>query len=107
MDTQQVQRLKLRTGESNEALLYELLETAESIIKARRYPCSPWPAELEPRYMDLQVRIALDLYNKQGAEGETAHSENGVSRTYGAENVSKDLLAEIIPKAGAIKRERS
>ena len=44
-------------------------------------------------------RIAVDLFNKLGAEGETAHSENGVSRTYGAENVSTDLLAEIMPKA--------
>ncbi|WP_124098354.1 phage head-tail connector protein [Ruminococcus sp. Marseille-P6503] len=107
MDTRQLKRLKLRAGESDEELLCDLLEAAENIIKARRYPCSPWPETLESRYADLQVRIALDLYNKQGAEGETAHSENGVSRTYGAENVSKDLLSEIIPKAGVIKHERS
>lgn len=77
----------------------DLLETASEIIMQRRYPFSAWPDELENRYWGLQIRIAVDLYNKIGAEGETAHSENGVSRTYGAENVSTDLLAEIIPIA--------
>lgn len=77
----------------------DLLESATEIIMQRRYPFDEWPDELESRYYGLQIRIAVDLFNKLGAEGETAHSENGVSRTYGAENVSTDLLAEIIPKA--------
>lgn len=77
----------------------DLLESATEIIMQRRYPFEEWPNELESRYYGLQIRIAVDLFNKLGAEGETAHSENGVSRTYGAENVSTDLLAEIIPKA--------
>lgn len=77
----------------------DLLESATEIIMQRRYPFDEWPNELESRYYGLQIRIAVDLFNKLGAEGETAHSENGVSRTYGAENVSTDLLAEIIPKA--------
>lgn len=77
----------------------DLLESATEIIMQRRYPFEEWPDELESRYYGLQIRIAVDLFNKLGAEGETAHSENGVSRTYGAENVSTDLLAEIIPKA--------
>ena len=81
----------------------DLLDTASDIIMQRRYPFEEWPDELEKRYWGLQIRIAVDLYNKIGAEGETAHSENGVSRTYGAENVSTDLLAEIIPKAGLPK----
>ena len=45
------------------------------------------------------MRIAIDLYNKRGAEGEKAHSENGVSRTYESSWVSQQLLDEIIPKA--------
>lgn len=78
----------------------DLLDAATEIIMQRRYPFEDWPDELENRYFGLQIRIAVDLFNKIGAEGETSHSENGVSRTYGAENVSTDLLAEIIPKAG-------
>lgn len=80
----------------------DLLDSATAIIMQRRYPFEEWPDELERRYWDLQIRICVDLFNKTGAEGELAHSENGVSRTYGAENVSTDLLAEIIPKAKVI-----
>ena len=78
----------------------DLLDAASDIIMQRRYPFSDFPNELEARFWGLQIRIAVDLYNKQGAEGEVAHTENGVSRTYGAENVSTDLLNEITPKAG-------
>lgn len=80
----------------------DLLDAAFAIIMQRRFPFNDWPDELERRYWDLQIRIAVDMFNKTGAEGELAHSENGVSRTYGAENVSTDLLAEIIPKARLI-----
>lgn len=102
MDISQLERLKRRVDENNNALLVELLESAKHIINQKRYPFSDYPGTLEERYKDLQIRIAVDLYNKLGAEGETAHSENGVSRSYGAENVSTDLLKEIVPKVGVI-----
>ena len=100
MDIQQLERLQRRVCEDNTVLLNELLNTSKNIIMAKRFPLSDYPDELENRYKDLQVRIAVDLYNKLGAEGELAHSENGVSRSYGAENVSTDLLKEIVPKVG-------
>lgn len=100
MDIQQLERLQKRVCDNNTVLLNELLESAKNIILAKRYPCSDYPKNLENRYKDLQVRIAVDLYNKLGAEGELSHSENGVSRSYGAENVSTDLLKEIVPKVG-------
>lgn len=78
----------------------DLLDAAFDIIMQRRFPFEDWPDELENRYLGLQIRIAVDLFNKTGAEGELSHSENGVSRTYGAENVSTDLLNEITPRAG-------
>lgn len=102
MDFEQLEKLKKRINDDNCILLNELLESAKNIILAKRYPCSDYPKNLENRYKDLQVRIAVDLYNKLGAEGELAHSENGVSRSYGAENVSTDLLKEIVPKVGVI-----
>ena len=36
----------------------------------------------------------MELYSKQGAEGRTAHSENGISRTYEASDVSPSLLSK-------------
>ena len=76
-----------------------LLETAKAAINARRYPCEEPPDDLEKRYENLQLRIAIELYNKQGAEGESAHSENGISRTYSSAWISEELLSEVTPKA--------
>jgi hypothetical protein len=67
---------------------------------ARRFPYGTTLEEVEPRYVDLQLRIAVELYNKQGAEGESAHSENGISRTYESAGISKNLLYEITPMCG-------
>lgn len=90
-------RLKLRTGGKDEVLLLDCLESAKSAILSRRYPYGEWPEELESRYLDLQFRCAMDLYNKIGAEGETSHSENGVSRGYESSWISESLLQEVTP----------
>lgn len=97
-----LERLKLRTGEPDEAILTDCLESAKSAILARRYPYGEQPETLEARYSDLQFRIALDLYNKIGAEGQTGHSENGVSRTYESSWISQQLLAEVTPYVGVV-----
>ena len=94
----QSQKLRQRIPEISEADAASLLDTAAAAINARRYPFEDFPAELEPRYLDLQLRIAADLYAKEGAEGETAHSENGVSRTYSGAWISEELLSEVTPK---------
>ena len=95
-------RLKLRTGEPDEAILEDCLESASSAIMARRYPYQEWPDELESRYLDLQFRVALDLYNRIGAENEVAHSENGISRTYESSWISESLLQEVTPVAKVV-----
>ena len=94
-----------RSGDPNPDtfVLEECVENAKHIILMRRFPYGDYPEEIEPRYEDLQYRIALDLYNKIGAEGETAHSENGVSRTYESSWVSEQLLNEIVPKVSGLK----
>ena len=99
----QLERLKIRITEKVEdVVLEDILESAKAVILSRRYPFGEQPEEIEPKYKDLQIRIAVEMFNKQGAEGETAHSENGVSRTYASANVSEDLLKEITPKAGVV-----
>ena len=90
-------RLKLRAGEPEEAILEDCLESARSAIMARRYPYQEWPDELESRYLDLQFRCAMDLYNRIGAEGELSHSENGISRGYESSWISESLLQEVTP----------
>lgn len=94
-----LERLQLRTSEPDESILNDCLESAEAAILARRYPFGCADAVLEARYTDLQFRIALDLYNKIGGEGQLSHSENGVSRVYESSWISEQLLNEVIPKA--------
>ena len=95
----QLERLKIRITENvNDVELEDILESAKAVILSRRFPFGEQPTEIEERYKDLQSRIAVEMFNKRGAEGETAHSENGISRTYSSANVSEDLLKEITPK---------
>ena len=95
----QLERLKIRITENVSDLeLEDILESAKAVILSRRFPFGEQPTEIEDKYKDLQIRIAVEMFNKRGAEGETAHSENGVSRSYASASVSEDLLKEITPK---------
>lgn len=99
----QLERLKIRITEKvTDAELEDILESAKAVILSRRFPFGEQPTEIEDRYKDLQIRIAVEMFNKSGAEGEIAHSENGVSRSYSSASVSEELLREITPKAGVV-----
>lgn len=98
-----IERLKHRTGEEDIVLLMDCAETAKAAIMSRRYPYGDFPAELEPRYADLQYRAALDLYYKIGAEGQLHHTENGITRIYESSWISDDLLREVVPLVGVTK----
>lgn len=113
----QLERLKIEIpDEPDERVLEYELEKAKEVILRRRFPLGDWPTQIveneygqleevtvvEPRYKGLQILIAVDLYNKRGAEGEISHSENGISRSYESSWVSKDLLDEIVPMVGVV-----
>ena len=84
-------------------LLENLLWQAEGIVLNRRYPFgTPEGATVTSAYEHIQIQIALELYAKMGAEGQTSHSENGVSRSYEAADVSPSLLKRILPVAGSV-----
>ena len=76
--------------------------------KRRSFPYHDYPTDedgnpvIEARYLDLQYRMALDLYNKQGAEGQISHSENGVLRSYESSWISAQLLEEVTPFVGTV-----
>jgi hypothetical protein len=102
---QKIEKLKVLISPdtaSDELLLY-LLEQSEGIILNRRYPFgAPEGATLSPLHEQIQMRIAVELFSKMGAEGQTMHTENGVSRTYEAADVSPSLLRQIIPVCGSV-----
>ena len=87
---------------SDDLLLY-LLEQAEGIILNRRYPFgAPEGATVEKRFEHTQLQIAVELFSKMGAEGQTAHDENGIKRTWESGDVSPSLLKTIVPVCGSV-----
>lgn len=98
-----LERLKVRTGEADNALLADLLESAKAAILACRYPYGDGTEELEMQYEDLQIRIAEALYDKMGAEYQIGHTENGTSRSWKSEGIPEALLREVTPMCGGLK----
>lgn len=84
-------------------LLVSLLEQAEGIVLNRRYPFGvPEDASIPAVYEHIQLQIAVELFSKMGAEGQTVHDENGIKRTYEAADVSPSLLRRIVPLVGSV-----
>ena len=85
-------------------ILLTYLAIAGSKIIDRAYPFndSNVVEEVPRRYELLQCEIAVYLLNKRGAEGETSHSENGISRSYENADVPESMLSVITPFCGVI-----
>ena len=101
--TEKLQLLKAMVGESDsEEVLLAYLNIAGNKIINRAYPYGTDVTEVPVRYEFLQCEIAAYLLNKRGAEGQTAHSENGISRQYESADVPESLLGAITPMVGVI-----
>ena len=87
---------------SPDLLLY-LIEQSEGIVLNRRYPFGvPEGMTVPAQYEQIQIRVAAELFSKMGAEGQVSHSENGISRTWEAGDVSPSLLRKIVPVCGSV-----
>ena len=83
-------------------ILKSYLTLAGQKILSRAYPYDHTVTEVPQRYSVLQCEIAAYLLNKRGAEGETSHSENGISRTYESADVPDSMLSDVIPHCGLL-----
>ena len=83
------------TDWSDDVLLTYLAIAGRKIIN-RAYPYDDEVTDVPRRYGILQCEIAAYLLNKRGAEGETSHSENGVSRSYESSDVPESLMSQIV-----------
>ena len=104
-DSDKVVELRRSTEAMDEdSVLLSYLAQAREIILSRMNPYREENGFAEPevprRFEWKQVRIAAYLMNKRGAEGETAHSENGINRSYGAADVPEEMLRDILPHIG-------
>ena len=88
---------------ASDELLLLLLNNAEGVVLNKRYPFgTPQGATMPAQYEHIQLQIAVELYSKMGAEGQTGHNENGVNRTWEAGDVSPSLLKRITPVVGSV-----
>ena len=84
------ERLKLRLPGVQEELVQMLLEDAEGVLLAYTGRKS-----LPDVLQTAQIQLACCLYNRMGIEGETAHTEGGVSRTM--EALPDDIRRQAAP----------
>lgn len=78
------------------------VQLAKDAVLSRVFPFEPkakWE-DIPEKYHGKTCEIAVFLINKRGAEGETSHSESGVSRSYESAGIPKSFFADIIPFAG-------
>ena len=104
-EVEKLSLLRVMVGQPNEGewsddVLTSYLNIAGRKIINRAYPYDDTVTEVPRRYSYLQCDIANYLLNKRGAEGQTAHSENGVSRSYESANVPESMLGEVTPHVG-------
>ena len=102
---QKIEKLKvlISPDTATNELLLSLLEQSEGIILNRRYPFgAPEGVTLSALHEQVQLRMAVELFSKMGAEGQTMSIENGVHRTWEAGDVSPSLLKLIVPCVGSV-----
>lgn len=100
-DEEKLTMLKSMTEETDNDVLSTYLTLAKGVVLSRAYPYTEEDT-VPSKYDTVHVEIAAYMLNKRGAEGETAHSENGVSRSYEDGDIPPTLLRRILPMAGVI-----
>lgn len=99
-----LKRLKLLLtieDDSQDALLLTYLDIAAQKLLDRVYPYDEEKV-LPNRYNLKQIEIAQYLFNKRGADGQTSHGENGISRSYASADVPEDLLKGVVSMVGVL-----
>lgn len=78
-------------------LRYEIKRAIKQINRCRRFePTDDKP--YDTKYEDLIIPLSLSAFTKIGADGETVHSENGITRHYtSGGDYPIELLKEIVP----------
>lgn len=91
---EQLLKLKNQLGNpsDDDSILQFCLDNASDIICDIRNS-----NKVESKYLNTQISMAIEVYNKRGAEGQTSHSENGIGRSYEKGDISPSIIARITP----------
>ena len=84
----------LGSPQVSDAVLQFYLDNARDIICDIRNS-----TEVESKYSTIQVKMAVEMFSKRGAEGQISHTENGISRMYEKADISPSLIMQITPMA--------
>lgn len=103
-DVEKLTALRAMVGgsDTDEVLSTYLLLAGRKVI-ARAFPYNDEVVEVPAKYETIQLEIAAYMLNKRGAEGQTQHSENGITRQYENADVPSSMLKAITPYCGVIK----
>lgn len=103
-DVEKLTALRAMVGgsDTDEVLSTYLLLAGRKVI-ARAFPYNDDVTEVPVKYETIQLEIAAYMLNKRGAEGQTQHSENGITRQYENADVPSSMLKAITPYCGVIK----
>lgn len=108
---EQIDLLKLRipnkydNEEKYTNTLEALLEDTKNIALSNLYPFEDWSEmKLPKKYYNWQIRASVELFHFLGYEGIKSYSENGLSFSRMEDGISADLLDELMPNAGTIKK---
>ena len=97
----------LEPATEDDSVLLTYLDMAKSVILNRMYPYMTEEeydeTEIPRRFDRKQIRIALYLLNKRGAEGETQNTEDWIKRRYRNSEVTEDLLTDVYPWVGMLR----
>ena len=83
------------------AILYDFV--VEKFNDRRCYSDDFSEAKIEKDHIKHKATITMamiDIESKVGAEGETSHSENGISRSYESAYISSNIFSGIFPYVG-------
>lgn len=99
----EIERLKARIPEATEAELNDVLESAKDVILSRAFVSVENTSDEDKTtalavHKEKVLNAAVVIYNMRGVEGQTSHSENGVSRSYADAAGLKPILEQIVPR---------
>lgn len=85
-------KVQLSNPDVDDEILQFCLDTASDIICDIRNS-----NKVERKYLSTQIAIAIEIFNKRGAEGQIAHNENGLERVYEKGDISSSVISRITP----------
>ena len=102
-----IERLKVRIPEADEAVLEDVLESAKDVILSRCFVSVESTSDEDKAaalaaHNEKVLSAAIVIYNMQGVEGQVSHSENGVSRSYAEAAGMKPILEQIVPRCHVV-----